>query len=148
MKLSATLFSMLIFFCAITAYAQNNSQPEIYEKTFTKCEHPPTFGDDSLALQTFFVNKLQNQIANSNGQIKISLIIDTAGKTACEYVENNSNLKMDKRQLNSMVNEMPNWNYAFQNGRKVKCIEFILLTFHENALSVFSKMGREKDSPF
>lgn len=145
MKISTIFTVAFILVCTISASAQKrvHYQNSPFENTFTKCQKPPTFGKDSLSLQTFFSDKLQNQIVNTAGQIKISLFIDTAGKTACEYIENNSNLDLRKNPLNSIINNMPNWNYALQNNHKVNCVELIFFTFKESNLTVTYRIGRD-----
>jgi hypothetical protein len=70
------LFSTITFGQNKTYYHQNT-----FDKTFTKCKHPPTFGTDSLVLQKYFAEKLQNQIPKTEGEIKISVLIDRTGKT-------------------------------------------------------------------
>lgn len=145
MKISVIYNMAFILFCATTAVAQKrvHYKNAPFDKTFTKCEKPPTFGNDNLSLQKFFADKLQTSMAKNTGQIKISLFIDTAGKTTCEYVENNSNFDIKKNPLNSIINKMPNWNAAFQNNRKVNCVELIFLTFNDNDLAVTYRMGRD-----
>ena len=88
-------------------------------KTFTKCENPPTFGTDSLDLQKYLAEKLQNQVSVTEGKIKISVLVDTTGKAWCKWIENHSNLDMKKDKLNLLVDSMPNWNCGIQNGYKV-----------------------------
>ena len=115
----------------------------IFEKVFTKCQMPPTFGSSNLDLQKYFTEKLKEESSNVTGQIKISLIIDREGKTCCEWIEDHSNLNWTKRKLNSMIDAMPTWNSGTQNGAKVDCVELVLLTFNENTLVVEYRMGRK-----
>jgi hypothetical protein len=135
------LLPILLF--SIIAKAQIKEYPvsEDFDKTFTKCEHPPTFGNDSLALQQYFTNELKNESPTIKGKLKVRLIIDTTGKTKCIYVENNSSLDVDK--INFLINNMPHWNCAYQNNRKVTSLETILFTFKRKDLTVINMMGRD-----
>ena len=133
-----TIFSTSTFGQNKTYYHQN-----VFDRTFTKCEKPPSFGNDSLDLQKYLSDKLQNQIPKTSGQIKISILIDTSGKTACEWIDNNSNLKINKTKLDLVIDSMPNWNCGIQNGHKVDCYELIVLTFNRENFGVTNRVGTE-----
>ena len=136
--------TLLLIFSTV-AFGQNRTyyHKNTFDKIFTKCEKPPTFGTDSLDLQKYLTDKLQNQISKSDGEIKISVLIDTTGKPLCEWIQNNSNFKIGKNKLNLLIDTMPNWNCGIQNGYKVNCGELILLSFNRENLTVIYRIGRE-----
>ncbi len=116
---------------------------DVFDKTFTQCENPPTFGIDSLDLQRYLTDKLQNEIDSTQGQIDISLLIDTTGKIQCESITNYSNFKVEKTKLNILFDSMPNWNCAIQNGHKVNCVELVEMVFKNQRMTVTYRIGRE-----
>ena len=135
---------LLLIFSTVT-FGQNKVyyHKNTFDRAFTRCDNPPTFGTDSLALQKYFVETLQNQISKTEGQIKIGALIDTAGKPLCEWIENDSNLKINKEKLDLLIDSMPNWNCGIQNGHKVNCVELIVLTFNKENLGVAYRIGGE-----
>ena len=133
----------LLIFSTVTGQNRIYYHENTFDKTFTKCENPPSFGTDSLAIQKYFEEKLQNEVSKTEGQIKISVLIDTTGKPLCEWIQNHSNFKMNKEKLNLVIDSMPNWNYGFQNGHRVDCVELIILTFNKENIGVTSKIGTE-----
>jgi hypothetical protein len=136
--LNLLLISKISFGQQTTYYHKN-----IFENTFTKCENPPTFGDDSLALEKYLSEKLQSEILKCNGQIKVSLLIDKEGKAMCESITNNSNFKMNKIKLDLLFDTMPNWSSPLQNGHKVNCVEQVLMIFNKQTLIVTYKNGMD-----
>jgi hypothetical protein len=138
-----TVILLVIFSNATLAQKRIYYHKNTFDRTFTKCENPPKYGNDSLDLQKYFSDKLHNEIPNTAGQIKISILIDTSGKTACEWIENDSNLKINKAKLNLLIDTMPNWNCGIQNGYKVNCSEIVVLTFNREHLAVANRIGTE-----
>jgi hypothetical protein len=136
--------TLLVIFATIT-FGQNKTyyHKNNFNITWTECENPPTFGADSLSLQKYFEEKLQNQISKTKGQIKIAVIIDTTGKPLCEWIDNNSNLKLKKENLDFIIDSMPNWKSGFQNGRNVVCVGIITLTFNKKELEAKYKIGKD-----
>ena len=145
MKALVLLTTAFVLILSATTFAQNKSyyHKNTFHGTFTNCEQPPTFGSHSSDLQKYFADKLRDQITKTNGKIKISVLIDTAGKTACEWIENNSNFSMERDKLNLLIDAMPNWNSAIQNGHKVNCVEQVVLTFKKEKLVVTNRIGRD-----
>lgn len=145
--MKATTIVTLAFLITVsnTIYGQTKTyyHNDTFDRTFTKCENPPMFGNDSLDLQKYMADKLQNQITRTIGQIKISILIDTTGKILCESIDNNSNLKMNKIKLDLLFDSMPNWNCAIQNGHKVHCVEQVVMTFNKQTLEVAYRIGRD-----
>ena len=141
----ATLITILFFVFSATSFGQSKTyyHPNTFDRTFTKCQNPPTFGTDSLALQKYLANQIHDQISKTEGQTKISVLIDTTGKPLCEWIENNSNFNMDKDKLDLLIDSMPNWNCGVQNGYKVDCVELITLIFNNQDLQVTYRIGKE-----
>jgi hypothetical protein len=139
-----TLLTLLLIFSTVT-FGQNKTyyHPNTFERTYKKCQNPPTFGADSLGLQKYLTDNLQNQVSKTEGQIKISVLIDTVGQPSCEWIDNNSNFKMSKDKLDLIIDSMPNWNCGMQNGYKVNCVELITLTFNRKTLGVAYRIGTE-----
>ncbi len=145
MKAVTLLTMTLLLIFSTTTFGQNKTyyHKNTFDRTFTKCQNPPTFGTDSLELQKYLADKLQNQIPKTSGEVKISVLIDTTGKASCEWIDNNSNFKMNKDKLNLVIDSMPNWNCGIQNGYKVDCVELIVLTFNRENLEVTYRIGRD-----
>ena len=101
MKPNALLALTLLLIFSTVAFGQNRTyyHKNIFDRIFTKCEKPPTFGTDSLDLQKYLIDKLQNQISKTDGEIKISVLIDTSGKPFCEWIQNDSNFKICNNSL-------------------------------------------------
>jgi hypothetical protein len=143
-KLSTT--TLLFMFTAIMAFGQTKTsyheQNRIYfhrnlfAKTFVKVSKAPTFGNESLALQNYLSDKLKSQISQAIGDMKVGLLIDSAGKPFCEWIENRSNIRIDQYKLNQIVDEMPKWNAGILANHKVNCAQTLLLTFNQQNLFV------------
>ena len=119
------------------------SQTKVYftpcttdEKVFTKCQIPPTFGNNIQDLEVYLSQKLASKINERTGQIMIRFNIDKTGKTCSEWIENESNFNLKDENLGLIINAMPNWNPGIQNGRKVDCVLIIKLTFIDKKLVV------------
>ena len=145
MKPVTLLTMILLLILANETIAQNKIffHKNTFDKTFTNCTNPPEFGSDSSHLKKYFEEKLQDQISKTHGQIKIGVLIDTAGKPQCEWIENSSNFKIFKNKLNLLIDSMPVWNYGIQNGYKVNCAELIVLTFNRQNLEATYRIGTE-----
>jgi hypothetical protein len=141
------LLSLLLFSTISFAQKKASAKKCVFDKVFTKCETPPTFGNDSLELQKYFLAQFKQQLTNSNGKITIHFYIDKQGKTCCESFDDQSNLNLSKNQLFAIIDTMPNWNSGIQNGNKVDCISFVVLTFKENTLLVESAIGIKSQQP-
>ena len=111
-----------------------------FDIVFTKTELPAGFGKDSTDLQKFFFEKMEVGKKNIKGDMEITAIIDSLGKACWEYVENNSNYNVEKK-LREILNSMPSWKPAFQNGRTVTARQHILLHFENHSLTATCRMG-------
>ena len=96
------------------------------ERVYTKCEHPPSFGKDSLALQQYFDSTIH--AAGINGTVIISFQISSTGAHCGFSIENNTDF-LSTAKLKTILAEMQNWNPGTQNGWEVVCYEFINLNF-------------------
>jgi hypothetical protein len=147
-----TITTLLFFVMIVTAIGQNRKIARTYiienrtyyhrnpfDKTFTKVQQSPGFGVDSLALKSYFVNQLKKQISQTEGQIKVGLLIDSTGKPLCEWIENLSNFNLQQDKLNLVIDEMPNWNAGILAKRRVNCALTLVLTFGQQNLSVLSR---------
>ena len=145
MKATSIFILTLIVIFSKVAFGQTTTyyHEDTFDKTFTKCENPPTFGKDSLDLQRYLTDKLKNEISRTQGQIDISLLIDTTGKIQCESITNYSNFKTDKTKLNILFDSMPYWNCGIQNGHKVNCVELVEMVFKNKRMAVTYRIGRE-----
>lgn len=143
MKTIVLFTTTLLILSFNTTFAQNKElyHENIFERTFTKCQTPPVFGEDSLALEKYFIDKLKDQIPRTEGLIRISVLIDSTGKPLCEWIENNSNLRMKKVRLDLLIDTMPNWQCGLQNGYKVNCAEIIELLFEQKTLKATYRNG-------
>ena len=135
------LILIMIFPTLADGQATTYYHEDTFDKTFTQCENPPTFGKDSLDLQRYLTDKLQNEISSTQGQIDISLLIDTTGKIQCESITNYSNLNLDKTKLNILFDSMPYWNCGIQNGQN--CVELVEMVFKNQRMAVTYRIGRE-----
>jgi len=110
-----------------------------FEKTFTKVQKSPTFGTDSTSLKNYLADKLKNQTSQTEGQVKVGLLIDSTGKPMCEWIENHSNFNMEKDKLNLILDGMPYWNAGILAKRKVDCAMTLVLTFDQQDFLVQSR---------
>lgn len=143
-----TINFFMEIYCMMRYESSEHGQKKTYYHKNTLTErlqdaktHP--FETDSLKLQKYLADKLQNQIFKTSGEIKISVLIDTTGKALCEWIDNNSNFKINKDKMNLLIDSMPNWNCGIQNGYKVNCVELIVLTFNRETLEVTYQLGRD-----
>ena len=114
-----------------------------FERTYVKCQIPPTFGNDSLALQNYFCEKLQAAIKRAKGLVTVSVLIDTTGMPLCEWIENNTNVHLHGVALAEIVDDMPNWHCGLQNGYKVNCAGLLELAFDNKVLTVNFRIGKK-----
>jgi hypothetical protein len=140
-----TTTTLLFFLLTTLAFGQTKTyyHRNPFGKTFTKVLKAPTFGADSLELKKYLTDKLQNQLSETAGEIKVGLLIDSSGKPLCEWIDNQSNFKMDKGKLNLIIDEMPNWNPGFAARRNVDCTVMLTLTFNRQDLLVQYRTGTD-----
>lgn len=78
----------------------------------------------------------QKHLVKLDGVINIQIIVDTLGNPCCKSILNNSNIRTNKLKLVQIINSMPNWSPAIQEGKKVNSSIQMALIFKDSKLTL------------
>lgn len=122
----------LTFFLKNSALSQKSGNNEdVYYKFFTKTETPPTFSDN---LSNYIDSVLSGSALPNKGRVIIEIIIDSVGIPHYKNLYDNTSGDVSNLDLQQVVDNMPPWTPAFQNGHPVNFILIFLLDFSHRKL--------------
>jgi hypothetical protein len=105
------------------------------DRTYTKPEYAPTYGNNSSDLQNFFDSAVNN-IEKIKLKISLTLIIDTVGRASVSHVFPADPSMMDEKGFKEIINTMPRWNPARVRNCNVNSAIGIDLIFDKKSVRV------------
>lgn len=124
--------SFCLFTLSLGALSQNSrSSGNDYEKLFVKVEILPKFSGN---LSNYIDSMLKNTELPNKGRVIIEVIIDSSGKSNYRKLYDHTDGDVSNLNLKELINRMPDWTPAFQNGHPVDFIFIILLDFSSGKL--------------
>lgn len=131
MKLISIVF--VTCFLTNTVLSQNSKNKEqVYDKLFTKTETPPKF---SGSLLNYFDSVFVEAELPNNGRVIIEVIIDSIGASHYKrLIDHTNGDEVSNLKLKPVIDKMPAWSPAYQNGHAVNFILILLLDFTDEKL--------------
>lgn len=114
----------------------------------TVADKAPDFMGGEEELNNYFKNKLRNKPLTSmlEGKIFIQLFIDKYGKVCTRQIANKTGEDISELELQKLINEMPVWQAAEDEGNKVNYSAFLILNFSDGVISVtYNKTIKNKE---
>lgn len=121
MKFKLTILAILMtlsVFSQIKPVNFNDCKPE---KMFVEAEKAPTWKCDSMSIVEFMNYNLNDKELKNviQGRVIVGILINENGKTCCMSFFNLTKSDLNPLAFKEVVNKMPNWTPAFQNGKPV-----------------------------
>ena len=117
MTILATILSLSVF-AQIKPVNFDDCKPD---KMFVQAEKEPKWKCDSISIVDF-MNKYLNDKELQNviqGRVIVGILINEDGKTCCMSIFNLTKSDLNPIAFKEVVNKMPNWTPALQNGKPV-----------------------------
>ena len=135
MKYSFFLILMFITSRQLTAQGIKSIVCNFGDRTYTKPEFAPTYGNNPSDLQKFFDSAFST-IEKIKLKISLTLIIDTVGKARVSHVFPVDPSMMDETGFKEIINAMPKWNPARVSNCNVNSAIGIDLIFDKKSVRV------------
>ena len=107
-----------------------------FDKRFTKPEVHPKFGKDTTDLQNYFVRSFKRISYSFDAKILIFINIDSAGSPCCTQILKSLDGVVDFQKIKEIVDRMPKWTSAKQNGHDVNSSVSVQLSYTQLKLNV------------
>jgi hypothetical protein len=130
---------LLIFSTFTHVSAQSFSDCHVTGPLFFSVQQSATFNG---SLQEYFAKELKDMLQPFNGPIQLQLLIDTNGKACCMKIANNPS-NVSATTIKNIVNNMPGWTPAKDNGYLINFSALLQITFNNSALSVHYVNGKQ-----
>jgi hypothetical protein len=131
-KSRVSIAILLIFSTLTHVSGQTFSDCKVNGPLFVSVQQPATFNG---SLQEYFSKEMKEISQNFNGPVQLQLLIDTSGKACCMKMTNNSS-NVSPATIKDIVNKMPGWTPAKDNGYLVNFAALLQITFNNSILSV------------
>jgi len=121
MKKLLTTLTILIPMIATCQIVPINFKDCKTDKMFVSADTEPRWNCDSIGMVDF-MNKFieeKNIEKIEEGKILIGILIYPDGKTCCYSFANLTKTTLDAEKFKNIVNKMPNWTSAKQNGKEI-----------------------------
>ncbi len=121
MKTTLTFLIVLIALkvnCQITPINFKDCETD---QMFVSAESEPKWNCDTISMIDFmnkFIND-KNLLKIDDGKILIGILIYQDGKTCCSSFANLTKVELNAESYKKIIDKMPNWIPAVQNGKKV-----------------------------
>lgn len=125
-----TLFTILIPIVATCQIIPTNFIDCKTDQMFVSAEIVPKWNCDTLSLVDYMNKFLQEKNIDKveTGKILIGILIYPDGKTCCHSFTNLTKTVLDAEKFKEIVNKMPNWTPAKQNGKEITFLKQQLLS--------------------
>ena len=132
-------FFMVLFLFSGQLHAQEKTDPpcDNGNRTYTKAEYAPVFGNEPSDLQNFFDSAFSN-IKKSKISLALTLIIDSTGKASFSgiYYYGGASPIISESDFKEIINAMPLWNPARMKKCNVKSAAGIQMVFDKRTVQV------------
>jgi hypothetical protein len=121
-----TLLTILILGISTIIHGQIQIKPTNFndckvDHMFVVADTVPTWNYNTIGMVDY-MNKYfddKNLKKVENGMIMIGILILPDGKTCCYTFGNLTKVELNAGKIKEVINNMPNWTPAIQNGQKV-----------------------------
>ncbi|HSZ32681.1 MAG TPA: hypothetical protein VK772_05185 [Puia sp.] len=135
MRFSFVAILMFTISAQLAAQGITNTVCNFGDRTYTKAQYAPTFGNNPSDLQNYFDSAF-NKLEEIKSRISLTLIIDTMGNARVSNVYHLDPAVMDEKDLNEMISKMPRWNPGRMRNCNVNCAIGLELIFDNKSVRV------------
>ncbi len=135
MKISFILILMFLSSRQLAAQGITNTVCNFGNRTYTKAQYAPTFGNNPSDLQNYFDSAF-SKFEKTKSRATLTLIIDTVGKATVSNVYHLDPSIMGEKDLNEMISSMPGWNPGRMGNCNVNCAIGLDLVFDNKSVHV------------
>ncbi len=149
------LLIYLFLFTSVSLFAQdaNTKHMMIFddcqlEDFKSKVDEAPEFMGGLPELNKYFTTNCtsNSQISTLNGKVFVQVLIDNSGKPCCRQIANKTGEDISILKLKELINEMPVWKAAIDEGIKVNYSAFLILSFSDGKCTVtYNKSVKHKE---
>lgn len=125
-----TIFTILIPMIAACQSIPVNFKDCPVDQMFVTAETEPEWNCDTISMVDYMNKFLQEKNIEKieNGKIIIGILIYPDGKTCCHSFTNLTKTVLNAEKFKEIVNKMPNWIPAKQNGKEITYLKLQLLS--------------------
>ena len=120
----------IVFWFSLSGNAQ--TVPEIFDDCsgdmfFVSADEHPQWIYQKATLIEYLNEAIDNEasLKGISGHITVGLIINKKGKSCCQTIINNTESVIDSQRLKMILDKMPFWKPAKQNGKPIPFLHFI-----------------------
>jgi Leucine-rich repeat (LRR) protein len=117
------------------------------EEFKSKADKVPEFMGGTEELGKYFTANCNNKslLSKLEGKLFIQILIDSTGKPCCKQIANKTGSDISELNLQNVINEMPVWQAAVDNDKKVNFSVFLILNFSDgNCKVTYNKPVKNK----
>lgn len=121
-----TLLTILILGISTIIHGQNQIKPINFndckvDRMFVQADTVPAWSCDTIGMIDYMNKYVEDKNLKKieNGMIMIGILILPDGKTCCYTFGNLTQVELNAEKIKEVINKMPNWKPAIQNGQKV-----------------------------
>ncbi len=113
----------------------------------TKADKAPDFMGGMNELSNYFTTLCSKSamLPSLEGKVFIQLMIDSSGLPCCRQIANKTGKDISELDLRKIINEMPVWNAAETDGKKVNFSAFLILTFSDGKCKVIYNKSEKNE---
>lgn len=155
LKFMKNLCLALFIIVSVGIYAQEsntkfiiNYDDCILENYITKADKVPEFMGGVEELKNYFTDNCSKKplLATLEGKLFIHVLIDSSGKACCRQIANKTGEDISELELQRVINEMPVWQAAVDEGKKVNFSAFLILNFSEgNCIVTYNRSIKQAE---
>lgn len=132
----ALSFAFFLFLGMLISVAQNNVNQNVKTQKETQAQHVrPQFPGGNNALVSFLSKNIrypeQARKDKVAGKVVVMFVVEADGRITGARVAQSLSPECDKEAVR-VVNLMPKWSPAYQNGKPVRCFYQIPIVFNLN----------------
>jgi len=138
MKTLLPIIALLFPIMAISQIKPVNFNDCRIDEMFVQAEKVPIWSCDSISLidymNKFIDDKNLEQIVD--GKIFLGIIIYPDGMTCCKSFANLTKIELDANKFKEVIDRMPKWAPAIQNGKKITFMKNQVFTIRKGKFTL------------
>jgi hypothetical protein len=134
---------LLIFILAKPASSQfvKYDDCQEWDKEWEKYEVLPKFGNGKKDLQNYFDSSFKKRNLVFEAKVSVTIKIDSSGSPCCSLIikgiDDQPDLQeADFQNIREIVNQMPRWASAKQNGHNINVTLNLQLSYADNKVTI------------
>lgn len=128
---------LLLIFCLISLTPSYGQDCDLPGGFCVDCGEVKAAWKGKESLTDYFRHNIKSKdVTSIHGPLVIQLLIDSAGNVCCKSFSNNTKFELSEPMLadfRRVVNNMPQWSPAIDNGKPTNVSNFLIVVFNESA---------------